>query len=107
MSSSGEVAWVTGSGTGIGRAVALKLAERGCDVAVHYNRSEAEAREVAERVGALGRDALLLHGDVADAKDVEKMALKIDAQFAVLDVLVNNAGSIVERATLEEITEEL
>ena len=51
MASSEEVAWVAGSGTGIGRAVALKLAERGCDVAVHYNRSEAEARGVAERVG--------------------------------------------------------
>jgi NAD(P)-dependent dehydrogenase (short-subunit alcohol dehydrogenase family) len=46
---SAEVAWVTGGGTGIGRAVALKLAERGCDVAVNFNRSEAEAREVAER----------------------------------------------------------
>jgi 3-oxoacyl-[acyl-carrier protein] reductase len=73
---SGEVAWVTGSSTGIGRAVALKLAERGRDVAVHYNRSEAEAREVAERVEALGRDALLLQGDVADAKDVDKMPRK-------------------------------
>jgi len=101
LASSKEVAWVTGSGTGIGRAVALKLAERGCDVAVHYNRSEAEARGVAERVGALGRDALLLHCDVADAKDVEKIAQKFDERFGVLDVLMNNAGSIVERATLD------
>ena len=107
MTSSGEVAWVTGNGTGIGRAVALKLAERGCDVAVHYNRSEAEAREVAERVRALGGDALLLPGHVADADDVEKMAQKIDERFGGLGVLVNNAGSIVERATLEESTEEL
>lgn len=83
MGSSGEVAWVTGSGIGIGRAVALKLAERGCDVAVHYNRSEAEAREVEERVGTLGRDALLLRGDVADAEDVERMAQKIDERFGV------------------------
>jgi 3-oxoacyl-[acyl-carrier protein] reductase len=107
LGSSGEVAWVTGSSTGIGRAVALKLAERGCDVAVHYNRSEAEAREVEERIGALGRDALLLRGDVADAEDVERMAQKIDERFGGLDVLVNNAGSIVERATLEESTEKL
>jgi 3-oxoacyl-[acyl-carrier protein] reductase len=87
--------------------VDLKLAERGCDVAVHYNRSEAEAREVAERVRALGGDALLLPGHVADADDVEKMAQKIDERFGGLGVLVNNAGSIVERATLEESTEEL
>jgi 3-oxoacyl-[acyl-carrier protein] reductase len=107
LASSGEVAWVTGSGTGIGRAVALKLAERGYDVVVHYNRSEAEASEVAERVRTSGRDALLLRGDVADADDVEKMAQKIDEHFGGLSVLVNNAGSIVERATLEETTEEL
>jgi 3-oxoacyl-[acyl-carrier protein] reductase len=107
LTSSREVAWVTGSGTGIGRAVALKLAERGCDVVVHYNRSEAQAREVAERVGALGRDAFLLQGDVADAEDVEKIAQKIDESFGSLSVLVNNAGTIVERATLEETTEEL
>lgn len=107
MASSGGVAWVTGSGTGIGRAVALKLAERGCDVAVHFNRSEAEAKEVAERVEALGREALLLRGDVADAENVERMAQKIDERFGGLSVLVNNAGSLVERATLEETTEEL
>ena len=92
MASSGEVAWVTGSGTGIGRAVALKFAERGCDVAVHYNRSEEEAKEVAESVGALGRDTLLLRGGVADAEDVEKMAQKINERFGGLDVLVNNAA---------------
>ena len=107
MASSGEVAWVTGSGTGIGRAIALKLAEQGCDVAVHYNRSEAEAKEVAERVKALGREALLLRGDVADTEDVERMAQEIDERFGSLSVLVNNAGSLVERATLEETTEEL
>lgn len=107
MASSGEVAWVTGSGTGIGRAVALKLAEQGCDVAVHYNRSEAETKEVVERVEALGREALLLRGDVADAEDVERMAQEIDERFGSLSVLVNNAGSLVERATLEETTEAL
>jgi 3-oxoacyl-[acyl-carrier protein] reductase len=107
LASSGEVAWVTGSGTGIGRAVALKLAEQGCDVAVHYNRSEAETKEVVERVEALGREALLLRGDVADAEDVERMAQEIDERFGSLSVLVNNAGSLVERATLEETTEAL
>jgi 3-oxoacyl-[acyl-carrier protein] reductase len=107
LASSRELAWVTGSGTGIGRAVALKLAERGCDVAVHYNRSEAKAKEVAERVGGLGSDALLLQSDVADAEDVEKLSREIDERFGSLSVLVNNAGSVVERATLEETTEEL
>ena len=106
MASSEEVAWVTGSGTGIGRAVALKLAERGCDVAVHYNRSEAEARRVAERVGP-GQRCAPPPWRCGRRQGREKMAQKVDQRFGVLDVLVNNAGSIVERATLEEITEEL
>ena len=61
---SGEVAWVTGSSKGIGRAISLGLAERGCDVADHYNSSDDAAGEVGERIEALGRDVLLLKGDV-------------------------------------------
>jgi 3-oxoacyl-[acyl-carrier protein] reductase len=52
---SGEVAWVTGSSKGIGRAIALDLAEEGCDIVVHYNRGEDEARQVAEEIEARGR----------------------------------------------------
>ncbi len=105
--SGGEVAWVTGSSTGIGKAIALKLADHGYNLAVHYNRSEQQAREVAEQVEGRGREALLLCGDVADEGDVERMVREIDGRYGRLDVLVNNAGSIVERATLEETSEEL
>jgi 3-oxoacyl-[acyl-carrier protein] reductase len=73
MMFSEEVAWVTGSSTGIGRAVALALAEWGCRVAVHYNRSEGEAREVAERISSSGGEAALVGGDVADAGEVERI----------------------------------
>ena len=52
MMFSEEVAWVTGSSTGIGRAAALALAEQGCTVAVHYNRSEDDTREVVERISS-------------------------------------------------------
>jgi 3-oxoacyl-[acyl-carrier protein] reductase len=102
-----EVAWVTGSSTGIGRAIALKLADHGYDLAVHYNRSEKEAREVAEQVEDRGREALLLRGDVASGEAVKRMMGEIDGRYGRLDVLVNNAGSIVERATLDETSEEL
>ena len=104
---SGEVAWVTGSSTGIGRAIALKLADRGCDVTVHYNRNEKEAKEVSERIRASGRDTLLVQGDVAEAEDVARMVREIEDRYGRLDILVNNAGSIVERATLEGTTENL
>ena len=102
-----EVAWVTGSSTGIGRATAVGLAEQGCRVVVHYNRSEDEAREVVEEIKASGGEAMLVGGDVADAGDVKRMVGEIENRFGRLDVLVNNAGSLVERRTLKEMTEDL
>ena len=107
MTFSEEVAWVTGSSTGIGRAVALELAERGCRVMVHYNRSEGEAREVVERISSSGGEAALVGGDVADAGEVERMVGEIEGRYGRLDVLVNNAGSLIERRTLSEMTEDL
>jgi 3-oxoacyl-[acyl-carrier protein] reductase len=104
---SGEVAWVTGSSKGIGRAVSIGLAEQGCDVAVHYNSSEDAAREVGERIEGLGRNVLLLKGDVTDARDVRRMAGEIEDHYGRLDILVNNAGSMVARATLAEMTEDV
>jgi 3-oxoacyl-[acyl-carrier protein] reductase len=107
MTFSEEVAWVTGSSTGIGRAVALELAERGCRVVVHYNRSEGEAREVVERISSSGGEAALVGGDVADAGEVGRMVGEIEDRYGRLDVLVNNAGSLIERRTLSEMTEDL
>ena len=104
---SGEVAWVTGSSKGIGRAVSIGLAEQGCDVVVHYNSSEDEAREVEEQIRTAGRDALLLKGDVTSTGDVRRMAQEIEEHYGRVDILVNNAGSMVERATLAEMTEEV
>ena len=102
-----EVAWVTGSSTGIGRAVALALAEEGCRVVVHYNRSEDEAREVVERISSSGGEATLVGGDVADAQEVERMVGKIEGRYGRLDILVNNAGSLIERRKFSEMTEDL
>jgi 3-oxoacyl-[acyl-carrier protein] reductase len=102
-----EVAWVTGSSTGIGAATAVALAEAGCRVAVHYNRSEVEAREVVERISSSGGEAMLVGGDVANAGEVKRMAGEIEERYGRLDVLVNNAGSLIERRKLEEMTEDL
>lgn len=107
MMFSEEVAWVTGSSTGIGAATAIALAEAGCRVAVHYNRSEDEAHEVVERISSSGGEAMLVGGDVADAGEVERMSGEIEELYGRLDVLVNNAGSLIERRMLEEMTEDL
>jgi len=101
------VAWVTGSSKGIGRAVVLGLAEQGCDVVVHYNSSEDDAREVEERIKGFGNDVLMLKGDVTDAGDVRRMVGEIEDRYGRIDILVNNAGSMVKRATLAEMTEEV
>jgi 3-oxoacyl-[acyl-carrier protein] reductase len=107
LRSSGEVAWVTGSSKGIGQAVVLGLAEQGCDVVVHYNSSEDDAREVEERIKGFGNDVLMLKGDVTDAGDVRRMVGEIEDRYGRIDILVNNAGSMVKRATLAEMTEEV
>ncbi len=104
---SGKVAWVTGSSKGMGRAIAVGLAEQGCDVIVHYNSSEDDAREVSQQIEGLGRESLLVGGDVSKGADVEKMAGEIEDRFGRVDVLVNNAGSMVERGTLADMTEEV
>jgi 3-oxoacyl-[acyl-carrier protein] reductase len=107
MMFSEEVAWVTGSSTGIGRAVAEGLAEQGCRVVVHYNRSEDEAREVVGQIESSGGKVALVGGDVSDAAEVKRMVAEIEDRYGRLDILVNNAGSLIERRTLEEMTEDL
>lgn len=107
MRFSGEVAWVTGSSKGIGRAATIGLAEQGCNVVVHYNSSKDEAQEVAERVEAHGRDALLIKGDIADSEEVRRMVGELEEHYGRVDILVNNAGSMIERLTLSEMTEDV
>jgi 3-oxoacyl-[acyl-carrier protein] reductase len=102
-----EVAWVTGSSTGIGRAAAVALAEQGCRVVVHYNQSEDEAREVVEEITSSGGEAMLVGGDVSDAGEVESMVGEIEDRYGRLDILVNNAGSLIERRSFSEMTEDL
>ena len=107
MEFSEEVAWVTGSSTGIGRAVAEVLAGQGRRVVVHYNTSEAEAREVAEGISSSGGEAMVVGGDVSNSGEVDRMVGEIENRYDRLDVLVNNAGSLIERRALSEMTEDL
>lgn len=87
-----RVAIVTGSATGIGRAVAYRLADRGYAVTVNYSRSKAEAEETADGVRSRGGEALLVAANVADDAAVRAMVSETVSAFGGLDLLVNNAG---------------
>nr|WP_200966092.1 3-oxoacyl-[acyl-carrier-protein] reductase [Insulibacter thermoxylanivorax] len=92
MSLQGRVALVTGASRGIGRAIAISLAEAGADVAVNYAGNVQAAEETAEAVRALGRQALLVKADVGDMEQAESMVKQVLEHFGKLDILVNNAG---------------
>ena len=89
---SGQVALITGGGTGIGRETSLMLAENGVDIGVNYSRSETEATETADQIRAMGRRALTIRADVVDDGAVRKMVNRVFDEFGRLDILVNNAG---------------
>ncbi|MFT4025439.1 MAG: SDR family NAD(P)-dependent oxidoreductase [Novosphingobium sp.] len=88
---SGRVALVTGGGTGIGRATALLLAERGADVAIAGRRPE-KLEPAAEEIRTLGRRALCVPADVRLAEQAPLLIERVIAEFGRLDILVNNAG---------------
>ncbi len=104
---SDTVALVTGGGAGIGRAAALQLAARGADVAVHYHRSEAGAKETARQVEARGRKSATFAGDLARREDARALVAAVVERMGRIDVLVNNAGDLVDRKPLLEITDAL
>lgn len=105
----GKVALVTGAGRGIGRTIALTLAKYGADVAVNYNGSKEKAQEVAEEIRSMGRNAILVKGNVASCEDCEAMFAQIEETFGKIDILVNNAGitrdNLAVRMSEEEFTQ--
>jgi enoyl-[acyl-carrier protein] reductase III len=101
MELEGKLALVTGGGRGIGRAVALELAERGADVLINYLRNGDAAEETAEAVRAFGRRAETIRAHVGDPDKVERMFGEIAERWGYLDILVNNAASGVIRPLRE------
>jgi enoyl-[acyl-carrier protein] reductase III len=97
----GKIALVTGGSRGIGRAIALRLAESGADVVVNYVRHRKDAEETAAAVEACGRRCLIVKANVANNDDVSAMMQVISQTFARLDIFVSNAASGVLRPALE------
>ena len=94
----GKIALVTGGGRGIGKAIALDLADAGADVVITYSRSADAAEEVVSQIKAKGRKSKAIQADAIDFKQAEEVISEIQKEFSGLDILVNNAG--ITRDTL-------
>ncbi|NDJ86997.1 MAG: enoyl-[acyl-carrier-protein] reductase FabL [Chloroflexi bacterium] len=98
----GKLALVTGSGRGIGKAIALRLAQEGADIVVNFFRNRAPAEETAAEIRQLGRNATIIKANVGDVVALEAMFAEIQNRFGGLDILVNNAASGYNRPVLEQ-----
>lgn len=92
----GRVALVTGGSRGIGRATALRLAERGADVAVLYLNNADNAEQVVAEIESLGRRSVAIQGNVADHGTFERLRDDLTSSFGQVDILINNAGAILQ-----------
>ena len=92
MTFQGRTAIVTGAARGIGRAICLELARRGCDVAFNYSRSADQAATLVSEIAGLGRRAKAVAASVTSPEAAESMVAAVKAEFGSIDYLVNNAG---------------
>ncbi|CAM4419124.1 3-oxoacyl-[acyl-carrier-protein] reductase [Paenibacillus typhae] len=88
----GQTALVTGGSRGIGRSIALALAEHGVKVAVNYSGSEAAAQETVARIAELGSEGIALKGNVGSSEQAENLVKEVINNWGRIDILVNNAG---------------
>jgi 3-oxoacyl-[acyl-carrier protein] reductase len=102
----GQVALITGGARGIGRGIALKLAQAGADLAINYLEREDAAHEVAEWARGLGRRVVLIKADVCDEAQVAAMFQTVATELGRLDILVNNVGPFIVRRLLKTSLQE-
>lgn len=103
---SGRRALVTGAGHGIGAAIAVGLATAGADVVIHYGHSGDAAADVVQRIEALGRKASAIGADVTDSAQVDRLVDEAVAFLGGLDIVVCNAGHLIGRVPIAEMSDE-
>lgn len=97
-----KIALVTGSGRGIGRAIALHFARRGADVVINFFRNRSPAEETAAQIRDLGRRALVVKANVGEIKQIHRLFDETESEFGGLDILVHNAASGFNRPVMEQ-----
>lgn len=96
-----KCALITGSSRGVGKEVALRLAEKGYDIVINYARSKTAALETAEEIEALGVKTLVVKANVGQPEKIKDMFQQIEETFGRLDIFVNNAASGVQRPIMD------
>lgn len=102
MQHKGKVALVTGSGRGIGKAIALQLASEGADIVVNFFRNRDPAEETAVQIRSLGRKAIVIKANVGELDELETLYQQIDEEFEGLDILIHNAASGFNRPAMQQ-----
>jgi enoyl-[acyl-carrier protein] reductase III len=98
----GKIALVTGSGRGIGKAIALRFAAEGADIVLNYFRNRDTAEATAEEIRALGRQVHVVRADIGDPEDLERLVDSAAEELGGLDILVHNAASGYNRPVMEQ-----
>ena len=97
-----KIALVTGSGRGIGRAIALRLAKGGADVVINFVRNQAPAEEAASIIRGMGRRAIVVKANLSKLEDIDELFAKTVAEFGGLDIFISNAASGFNRPGMEQ-----
>ncbi len=103
MDLNGKIALVTGGAKRLGKTIVHALAERGCQLVVHYHTSQIEAEETLNELRTSGHEAMVLQGDITKEADVENMIEQAVERFGRIDVLVNNAA-VFYRTPIDTVT---